>query len=366
MEAEIKRFFDNDVAAFTDTLANLAAETSPSAQPRADDRLRVLREAIHRSMKDCGRIEALLGDDEPLLKDAQSRFRERIAPWFDQSWFMQRAKAKPRGYPGDYELLTGIYERRPKTRGLGGYLDLYFLNSTLARAVRARLQAAKMFLIREVGQRRGDVAILNVACGPCREFFDGFVHRPDCRIRITCVDADKQALEFVEANVMSVEVDLPDMHCECYNALRMSAARRNIEKFGRCDIIYSIGLCDYIPDKYLVSMLAGLRDSLHPDGVLYVAFKDALCYDKTEYQWHVDWYFFQRTEEDCRGLFEQAGFAESELEMARDETGVIMNFIGRVKRTSRIRVDHTVRRERELPLINPVPGTPAYRETVRE
>jgi hypothetical protein len=346
MVSEINRFLGEDVPAFTRTLSKVEAVVDPSAEARLDDRVVELSDAIGRSRRACRRIEALIGGDRPLLKDVQERFRESIAEWFDRSWFMQRAKTKPRGYPGDYELLTAIYDRKAKARGLGGYLDLYFLNTTLARAVRARLLAAKIFLIQEVGRRRGDVSILNVACGPCRELADGLLHPLDCRVQLTCVDADQQALEYVQANIVSGGVDLPQTDCACYNALRMSAAGSNIRKFGRCDIIYSVGLFDYIPDRFLVPMLAGLRDSLNRDGVLYVAFKDANRYDKTEYQWHVDWHFFQRTEDDCRELMRRAGFDGDSLEMTRCQTGVIMNFIGRVRRPSVACADAAGNRDR--------------------
>lgn len=366
MPAEVKTFFARDVPAFTQRLSDLAARVDPSATAREDDCLRELDEAIRRSRRACQRTETLIADDRTLLADVQQRFRQEIAEWFDRSWFMHRAKEKPRGYPGDYELLTGIYDRQPKTRGFGGYLDLYFLRTTLARAVRARLKAAKMFLVREVARRRGDVAILNVACGPCREYVDGLLHPSNGRVHVTCIDADRQALEFVRAHVMTVGVDLPDMDCACYNALRMSSARNNIRKFGGCDIIYSIGLCDYIPDKHLVRMLRGLRDSLNRNGVLYVAFKDTKRYDKTEYQWHADWHFYQRTEEDCRELLQQGGFVDGGLEMTRDETGVIMNFIGRVKRPSRLRLDVSTERTWEVARPEPRPRVAGHGETVRE
>jgi extracellular factor (EF) 3-hydroxypalmitic acid methyl ester biosynthesis protein len=366
MRATVESFFAKDVPELTRRLSNLAARVDPAAMPQEDEHLRELDEAICQSRGACRFTEALIAGEQPLLRNVQQRFRDQIAEWFDRSWFMFRAKQKPRGYPGDYELLTGIYDRQPKTRGLGGYLDLYFLNTTLARAVRARLKAAKLFLVREVSRRRGDVAILNVACGPCREYVDGLLHPPDCRIHVTCIDADRQALEYVRCHVATVGIDLPAMDYACYNALRMSSARNNIRKFGSCDIIYSIGLCDYIPDKYLVPMLRGLRDSLNRNGVLYVALKDADRYDKTEYQWHVDWHFYQRTEENCLRLFRQAGFHDGALEMARDETGVIMNFTARVKRPTRLRVDVPKGRTWEAAPPEAAPRVVGHTETVHE
>jgi hypothetical protein len=76
-------------------------------------------------------------------------------------------------------------------------------------------------------------------------------------------------------------------------------------------------------------MLKGWRESLAPGGVVYVAFKDALLYDKVEYQWLMDWYFFQRTEDDFQRLFREAGYDLSQIESSRDSTGVIINYICR-------------------------------------
>ncbi len=355
---DIEGFFARDVMAFTRALAELDSQIAPDAEARADDRFRSLTQAIRLSLDACRRIESEMGHDRARILETQKRFQQVISPWFDRSWFMHRAKTKPRGYPGDYELLAAIYDGAPKSRGLGGYLDLYFLNTELGRAVPARLKAAKNFLIEEIARRRGDVSILNVACGPCREYEGGIADRQRSSVHVTCIDNDQQALDYVRARILTVS-GIPDVHCACYNALRMRSAGATIRRFGRPDIIYSVGLCDYLPDKALVGMLRGWRDSLNDGGVLYVAFKDSRRYDKTPYQWHVDWYFFQRTAEQCRRLYEQAGFDPERLEMSRDETGVIINFISRLAPQRIIRVD----------VLDPVAGaepTPAASALARE
>ena len=48
------------------------------------------------------------------------------------------------------------------------------------------------------------------------------------------------------------------------------------------------------------------------------------------YIFFVDWFFFQRTEADCRRLLEQAGFDSQQIKVSRDETRIIMNFVGQV------------------------------------
>jgi extracellular factor (EF) 3-hydroxypalmitic acid methyl ester biosynthesis protein len=332
MQAEIESFFADDVNALVGTLAGLEAQIDPAAIPRKDERFGQLSTALSLAVGACRRVESLLGDDAGLVKDVQKRFQEETSPWFDRSWIGHRARAKPQGYPGDYDLLTAIYDEEIRSGGLGGYLDLYIVNMLLAKAIRARWQAARRFLIEEVARRRDDVFILNVACGCCREYVGGMELPDQCNVHVTCIDNDRQALEYVSANVVPVATGIEDIELARYNALRMRSAKSTIRKFGRCDVLYSIGLCDYIPDRHLIPLLEGWRDSLSQGGVLYVAFKDIRRYDITEYRWLLDWHFLKRTEDECRRLFEQAGFDMDGLGMSRDATGVMMNFIARVRR----------------------------------
>lgn len=334
----IDAFFGTDVARFTDALADLATRIAPQESPDSPELLAELTRAIHESREACRAMGRLLRDDPLALQAAQARFREAIAPWFDQSWFMQRAKAKPRGYPGDFEMLTAIYEGVPKSLGFGGYLDRYFLKTDLARAVCARLDAIQKFLIRETLQRAERVSILNVASGPGREYAAGF-SAAGRSVALKCIDTDADALEYLREHIDPESGTALDLTCFRYNALRMVSPESNIKNFGECDIIYSVGLCDYIPDRPLARILQGWRETVKPDGIVYVAFKDAPRYFPEEYQWHVDWHFYERTESDCRELFAAAGYDADAIEMFRDETGIIMNFVARGKVLRRIRRD---------------------------
>lgn len=327
------------VSQFVSELENLAGRIPPDAEPTSDALVQELTDCINRSLADCAAWEQAIGDKPEVVKGAQARFRSAIWPWFDQSWFMHRALVKPRGYPGDYELLTAIYNRQPKSKGLGGYLDRYFLNTTLGRAVPARMRAVRQFLLNELESRNGAVSILNVASGPCREYTEQFFPTFGQPVRLTCLDSDQMALDFVTDNVVPHIADRIQVDTVRFNALRMTSARHNRERFGRPDIIYSVGLCDYIPDQYLIPMLRTWRESVKEGGVVYVAFKDCLLYDKTEYQWLTDWYFYQRTENDCRRLFFEAGYDVSAMEITRDETNVILNFAHRSGVSSVTRID---------------------------
>lgn len=339
MLSKLDVFFANQVTDFTARLSGLERRIAGSAIPQRDENLEDLTAAINESRDACRRIQMMFGDDLEWLQEVKQRFRREIGHWFNQSWFMQRALAKPRGYPGDYELLSAIYDGRPRSTGFGGYLDLYFLGTELGRAVPARLYSLQQFLLDEFSRRHNPITVLNVACGPLRELAWGLGSEIPVGSRLVCIDADRDALKFVENDIASRGAPPLEVVCEYYNALRMSNAAANVRKFGRADIIYSVGLCDYIPDKHLIAMLRGWRESVGNDGVVYVAFKDSREYDAVEYQWHVDWNFFQRTEQDCWQLFRQAGYDMEGMDMTRDTTGIIMNFAAHMNPATIHRVD---------------------------
>ncbi|HZZ26484.1 MAG TPA: class I SAM-dependent methyltransferase [Pirellulales bacterium] len=341
MDCKIAAFFSDHVSHFTQQLQEFDRQIAPDALPHSDQILENLTNCINNSLAVCAAFEKELEAADPLvLKDVQRRYREAIWPWFGKSWCMQRALTKPRGYPGDAMLLTAIYDGVAKSLGLGGYFDRYFLNTTLGRAVPARMWEARRFLMEELGRRRGRVDVMDVACGSCREYLGGFEPSADRETTFTCIDNDPETLEFAKSQTQAALANsgITGRFIR-YNALRMVSAESNIRRFGRSDVIYSVGLCDYIPDEYLIPLLAGWRESLNPGGVVYVAFKDTKLYDKTEYQWLADWYFFQRTTDDCRQLFVSAGYDMSGVTMTRDPIGVIINFICRDKVPAIVRID---------------------------
>lgn len=340
MERQINDFFSRHVRHFTSALEDFDSRLAADVAPASDEAVIALTAAINDSLAVCADLEGRLATQAPeLLKGVQVQYREAIWPWFGKSWFMQRALEKPRGYPGDYAMLSAIYDGLPRSGGLGGYLDRYFLGTTLGQAVVARMQSARRFLLDEIARRGGKAAILNVACGPCREYAEGFSLPDNAHVRLTCIDNDSEALEFAQRQVEAALDGRVEATFVRYNALRMVSARGNVERFGASDVIYSVGLCDYIPDHVLVPMLKGWRESLAEGGVVYVAFKDATRYDKTAYQWLVDWFFLQRTADECRALMAQAGYEMERLETTLSADGVIINFTARSKVEARSHVD---------------------------
>ncbi len=90
-----------------------------------------------------------------------------------QSPWMNRARQKPLGYPGDYELMTRVYDNHFAGATLfAKAVDLSFALTPAAVAVRARKDMLRERLSRLIDERKGKpVRILSIAAGPrARDF----------------------------------------------------------------------------------------------------------------------------------------------------------------------------------------------------
>ena len=110
-----------------------------------------------------------------------------------------------------------------------------------------------------------------------------------------------------------------------YNALRMISAPRNIAEFGRFDVIYTIGLLDYLTDEVLIRMIRSLRETLYPGGTLVAVFKDCERYDTIDYHWLVKWNgFLQRTRHESWDVLEKAGVPHDAVTIQRSQDDVMI------------------------------------------
>lgn len=339
VDSRVKKFIATEVEDFRQQLLDFAASVERDELPEDEAKLGQLGELMQRSVDACAAFERTVKDEAEVLLQAQTQFRRATADLLQQSWIVQRAQEKPTGFPGDCQMLNTVYNYSTETKGLGGYIDALLLQLPLGNGVRERIRVAREFLVDEVTRRSGDVSVLDIASGPCREF-ENWDHRPqNGQLSVTCLDNDPQALEYVDQQVRPTATGVDSMRLERYNAIRTKSAGGNIKRFGRPNILYSVGLLDYLPDDLLLDMLAGWRQTVSDDGVVYVAFKDCDYYDHTPYQWHLDWHFLQRTEEQFRLLLAAAGFAPERTLMLRDRSKMILHFFCYMQEVPQLRFD---------------------------
>lgn len=272
-------------------------------------------------------VERALQGDGQKIKAQQVEFRRRTEEYFSKSRLMHHARIWPHGYEGDFELLEAIYRNEPVSTGLGYYLDRHFLSNILAEAVRNRKEFMRSLLAEELLKRKGP-KILNLASGSGREIGELAGEIKASGATVTCIDFDADALQFSQKLSAAAGLLPGQVSFRKYNVQKMVNRGRNRKEFGPQDVVYSIGLFDYLGDEMLVRLLGALYDLLAPGGKLISSFKDCMRYNHRYYQWMSDWSaFFQRTEEQCRTLFGLAGIPAASLAVHRDGSGPIIFFI---------------------------------------
>lgn len=296
--------------------------------------------------------------DEQEVKKKQSEFRQRTDESFAKSYFMHRARTWPRGYPGDYQIIEQAYNNQTLSPGLGQLFDQYFLSTTLANGIRYRRTLMREILADEMRQRRS-ARVLNIGCGPCRELVELAPVIFETGATFTCIDFDSEALVY-SANRMAACGLQSQVTFRQYNALRMVNAERNVREFGRFDIIYTIGLLDYLTDDVLERMVKSLHETLQPGGTFIAVFKDSDRYDTIDYHWLVDWSGFrQRTRQESWRLIEAAGIPHDAVTVQRSRDDVMIFY----RITRRVPTAHSVPlakpHDRRDQVIEPGPRAPS-------
>ena len=179
-----------------------------------------------------------------------------------------RTLQKPRGYAGDAVMMDMIYYPDARCHvetsnsiGMQIYSCMSVTN-TAFNAVRQRRKYAAE-LIDRTAARKDRPSIMVVAAGHLREAELSESLRAGRIDRFVALDQDECSLE---------EMD------RCYGLLGIEPVRSSIrpflsgrDKFGKFDLIYSIGLYDYLDNLSALKVTERLFRSLNPGGQLMIA-----------------------------------------------------------------------------------------------
>ncbi len=274
-------------------------------------------------LESCARFEKEV-NDKFIIKRAQADFRQETNPILSKSYGINRCRTWPQGYQGDYKTLEALYRNSPLSQGIGYYLDKYILASSLAVAVRQRIEMMRDMLRVELMNRQKP-KVLDIACGSCREVYELAPEIKTSAAKFTCTDSDADALKFALNRLSYSGLSSNRIEFVKYNALRMFDFDTARAEFGKQDIIYSIGFFDYLPDDFLEKLLNTLYMMLNPGGKLIMAFKDVNYYRQQEFQWLVEWDgFFHRVDSDFDRLLQGAEIPKNALSVSRNKTGAII------------------------------------------
>ncbi len=236
-----------------------------------------------------------------IKKQIRAFFRDMGSTLFYESEMFEKGLKKLRGYPGDFEMMDYVYNNQFSAKSIfGQYLDHYFLINAYSQAVRGRKNKMKEILVRILSAEENP-RIFNVPCGPSRDVLEALsTFTEKIQGEIVCVDNDQEALDFSRNSIAQIK-----------NSSVVKFLKGNIldyvrhpdehkEELGEFDYVYSIGIADYFPDKFLQRFINFSFNLVKDGGVLIIAFKIKEKDPSAPLtpKWVCDWEFVPRSYED--------------------------------------------------------------------
>jgi extracellular factor (EF) 3-hydroxypalmitic acid methyl ester biosynthesis protein len=218
-------------------------------------------------------------------------------------WF-----SKPCGYAGDFLTIARIYDDIAEGATIvDALVDRCFLNLPAARAVQNR-RALLCDEIRAAIWRNGEgiTRIASLACGPARELFDlaGSIGTP---FVATLIDLDDAALAHCAAQRWRLGLAEDSIQLVEANLMHIALGRRPLELTGQ-DLVYSIGLIDYLGDALVVKLLDYIHTTLSPGGRVIIGNFHTRNPTKAFMDHVLEWKLIHRSEDDMRRLFAASAF----------------------------------------------------------
>jgi extracellular factor (EF) 3-hydroxypalmitic acid methyl ester biosynthesis protein len=266
-----------------------------------------------------------------LIRKIKKLFRECGIPVGMKSDIVKHAFVKPRGYAGDYGLIEMVYNDKIISKGFGYCADKRFLVDDYAHAVRGRKDMMKDILVQFLNDTPlKSVEILNIACGSCREIREMFAENSfdgSKKVVFTLIDQDQDALDFSREalNNSPSGVEYHFLQHSVYNFVKEPERYREILR-GK-DLVYTIGLADYIPDQTLQTLVLFLFSLVKPRGKLVIAHKDSKNFSPLAPDWWCDWTFHLRNESEMINLVKTSGIADFKLSVRRETKTNIIFFL---------------------------------------
>jgi extracellular factor (EF) 3-hydroxypalmitic acid methyl ester biosynthesis protein len=258
-------------------------------------------------------------------------FRKQLWNTIKSSPFMARTNLKPRGYAGDSEMMCMIYANDYWGNStFSKLLHKHPLDQPGAQAVRSR----RRFITKLIRDRKRDarhkngeqLRILSVACGPACEIQDILLTAEDCsKLHFVLLDQDQSALDEAAKLIEKIEKRInTKIFADFLNdsVRTMLASCKLKEKMGQFDLVYSMGLFDYLIPPVASRVLRKLYELLKPSGEMVIGNFHASNPSKYYMEYWLDWVLYYRTEEDFKSLLWDS--ASKEADVAFDDSGVQM------------------------------------------
>lgn len=242
---------------------------------------------------------------------------------------LHRARQKPFGYPGDYELMNYFYEKDFEGPTLFGRLIGYsFLQTPVAMAVRYRKDMMRRQLLEILARRSGSkpVRFLSIASGPAAELRELLAEVDELRapLELVLFDQDKGALAHAFRRLRPIaDARFPGRVRIVFLNESIKRLLRDVhlfDTFGGFDAIYSCGLFDYLQEATAVRLARNLHAATAPGGHVFIG--NMVDHHHRWMMEHLlEWNLLYRTREDLLDIGRRATHG-APLGIIEEPTGV--------------------------------------------
>ncbi len=242
----------------------------------------------------------------------------------ETGWLQQRARKKPLGYAGDYELLAAILEERCCEHPLGRLFDRYFQNQAAPSAVRGRTQHAARALAAHAMTRPAEgYQIASVGAGTGMDVQYGLALLPPSvrrRAKVILLELDDRGLRFAQSQVAALagEENVTGIR---ENLLRLGRKAGSDKLLGDPSFLICSGLFDYLDDDAAIDLLKLFWRRLATGGRMVVGGFIPSHSTRGYMEWIGNWYLIYRMPDDMMRIAEAAGIPVDCCDAAVDRIG---------------------------------------------
>jgi extracellular factor (EF) 3-hydroxypalmitic acid methyl ester biosynthesis protein len=214
-----------------------------------------------------------------------------------------RSYSKPLGYPGDFEVMNLVYNWERKGSTVFQML-MHRLGLEVAECIKTRMEVVRSQIGSVVDDKGNSRAarILSLGSGPAREvelYLSG-TNLKKRRVEFTLIDQEQAALNYaIEKTYPHVLNSEGQARVQCLNISFTDILRDTgaLTSLPPQDLIYSVGLVDYLTDRRAVGLVSRLYETLAPGGLLIIGnMNETGLSNLWPMEFITDWSLYYRTE----------------------------------------------------------------------
>jgi extracellular factor (EF) 3-hydroxypalmitic acid methyl ester biosynthesis protein len=226
-----------------------------------------------------------------------------VTPAMRRGAIWDRSYGKPLGYPGDFEVMNQVYDW--ERRGANVYeMLIHRLGLDVAECIKTRMEVVRA-TIGKVVQEKGNARaarVLSLGSGPAREVetYLSSAGLKNKRVEFTLIDQEQAALSYaIEKTYPHVLNAKGQARVQCLNMSFTDILRGTggLSSLPPQDLIYSVGLLDYLADRRAQALTRRLYESLAPGGLLIIGnMNETSLSNLWPMEFIADWNLYYRTE----------------------------------------------------------------------